>query len=105
MIVPPKSEDWAAKVDPTKIKNRKFNTGKGAKAPSGSGGGSALWTETPEEKRKRLEDEVMGRKKPATQGAEDKTQTNDPEAEATAQRIREYNVFKSFPLTCSMTSS
>ncbi|KAI5798900.1 hypothetical protein EDC01DRAFT_22376 [Geopyxis carbonaria] len=92
MIVPPKSEDWAAKVDPTKIKNRKFNTGKGAKAPNKAAGENTLWTETPEEKRKRLEDEVMGRKRPATQGAEVKQPTvSQAEAEETARRIREYN--------------
>ncbi|KAF8245960.1 hypothetical protein K440DRAFT_586494 [Wilcoxina mikolae CBS 423.85] len=92
MIVPPKSEDWAAKVDPTKIKNRKFQTGKGAKAPQKSGGDNTLWTETPEQKRQRLEDEVMGRKKPATQGPADKKELlNTAEAQETARRIKEYN--------------
>ncbi|TGZ81831.1 hypothetical protein EX30DRAFT_330437 [Ascodesmis nigricans] len=91
MIVPPKSEDWAAKVDPTKLKNRKFNTGKSARGGAGPAAVSSIWTETPAEKRKRLEDEVMGRRKPATQGPEGPTPTNDPEAEETARRIREYN--------------
>jgi hypothetical protein len=92
MIVPPKSEDWAMKVDPTKIKNRKFQTGKGAKAPSRAGGDSTLWTETPEEKRQRLEDEVMGRKKPATQGPPGKQNFSSAELGETARRIQEYNV-------------
>ncbi|KAA8893493.1 hypothetical protein FN846DRAFT_913966 [Sphaerosporella brunnea] len=94
MIVPPKSEDWASKVDPTKIKNRKFQTGKGAKAPQrGNSGENTLWTETPEQKRQRLEDEVMGRRKPATQGPADnnKKGVSSAEAEETARRIREYN--------------
>lgn len=101
MLVPPSSEDWATKVDPTKLKNRKFQTGKGAKAPAqrgaGGSGASVLWTETPEERRKRLEDEVMGVKKPATQGggtdADDKKRAViDREREETARRIREFNV-------------
>src|SRR5437764_1189639 len=68
MLAPPKHGDWTTRVDPTKLRNRKFNTGKGAKAPThGSGEMGSLWTETPEEKRKRLEEEVLGVRKPATQ--------------------------------------
>jgi len=94
MIVPPKSEDWTAKVDPTKIKNRKFQTGKGAKAPQkGGAGDNTLWTETPDQKRQRLADEVMGRKKPATQGpASSEALASTAEARETARRIKEYNV-------------
>lgn len=93
MIVPPKSEDWSTKVDPTKIKNRKFQTGKGAKAPQKAGADNTLWTETPDEKRQRLEDEVMGVKKPATQGpASSRENLNSAEARETARRIKEYNV-------------
>ncbi|KAL9026569.1 MAG: hypothetical protein Q9196_004783 [Gyalolechia fulgens] len=71
MLIPPSQDDWSARIDPTKLRNRKFNTGKGAKAPpssKGAAGGvdtNALWTETPEQKRQRLEDEMMGVKKPA----------------------------------------
>jgi len=93
MIVPPKSEDWATKVDPTKLKNRKFNTGKGAKAPQKVDGENTLWTETPEQKRRRLEDEVMGVKRLAAQGGDDKKLDKSAGAEAkeTARRIQEYN--------------
>ena len=99
MVVPPKSEDWTSKVDPTKIKNRKFNTGKGAKAPQKSDGISTLWTETADEKRQRLEDEVMGRKKPATQGpASSRENLDSAEARETARRIKEYNVQISAPV-------
>lgn len=94
MLVPPTNDDWSSKVDPTKLKNRKFNSGKGAKAPvDKSGGIAAIWTETPEQKRQRLEDEVMGRKNPARLGgAETGPRPNDAAAEATAKRIQAYNV-------------
>lgn len=93
MLLPPKQDDWSARADPTKLKNRKFNTGKGSKAPAQKGGGdNALWTETPEQKRQRLEDEVMGVKKPAQLGPEKKAdQWKEEEARETQRRIREYN--------------
>lgn len=93
MLVPPTQDDWSSRVDPTKLKNRKFNTGKGSKAPASQGGNdNTVWTETPEQKRKRLEDEVMGVKKPAQLGPEDKRSARDEaERRETDRRIREYN--------------
>jgi hypothetical protein len=92
MLVPPSDSDWGSRVDPTKLKNRKFASGKGAKAPAEKNGISAIWTETPEEKRQRLEDEVMGRKELSTVSAKSsKPKPDDREAEATARRIKEYN--------------
>ncbi|KAI9815647.1 MAG: hypothetical protein M1826_001956 [Phylliscum demangeonii] len=94
MLVPPKQDDWSARVDPTKLRNRKFNTGRGAKAPAQSTGEeSSLWTETPEQKRQRLAEEVMGIRKLATDVTTKGTETRNSAAdEATAQRIQEYNV-------------
>ncbi|KAL9124239.1 MAG: hypothetical protein Q9217_006414 [Psora testacea] len=98
MLVPPSSSDWGSRVDPTKLKNRKFNTGKGSKGPStqsSQGGGvDSTWLETPEQKRQRLEDEVLGRKKPAQLGPsedDEKDRLRAKEARATEARIREFN--------------
>ena len=93
MLVPPKQDDWSARVDPTKLRNRKFNTGKGSKAPAQKGGNeNALWTETPEQKRQRLEDEVMGTKTPAQLGSEVRKDPKKVQEAREAQiRIREYN--------------
>lgn len=62
MTMPPRQDDLSARFDPTKLRARKFNTGRGLTASGASSdmGASSLWTETPEQKRKRLTDEVMG---------------------------------------------
>lgn len=63
MLAPPEPTGYQER-DPTKIKARKFASGAGATSrPSGGGGGgiSKIWTETPEEKAKRLADAVLGR--------------------------------------------
>ena len=89
MLVPPSSDDWSSRVDPTKLKNRKFNTGKGAKAPAADKGDRGVWTETAEEKQARLRREVMGIEEPS-QGKD--RAVRDPKAEATAAKVREYTV-------------
>ncbi|KAL3422189.1 hypothetical protein PVAG01_06345 [Phlyctema vagabunda] len=95
MLVPPSDSDWTSRIDPTKLKSRKFASGKGAKAPADKSGGiSAIWTETPEEKRQRLEDEVLGRKDAATssrRAPDNEGPGMDKEERATERRIREYN--------------
>lgn len=93
MLAPPTSSDWASKIDPTKLKARKFAAGKGGKAPADKSGVSAIWTETPEEKRQRLEDAVLGRQDSAsatsTEPARAKAQIKADEE--TAKKISEYN--------------
>lgn len=94
MLVPPKESDWTSRVDPTKLRNRKFNTGRGAKAPAQkSSGDNALWTETPEQKRQRLADELMGVRKPAAEGPPtSQADQNSAEYQAVSRRVQEYYV-------------
>jgi len=57
MTLPPTQDDLAARMDPTKQRARKFNSGKSA---PGSGAMGSAWTETPEQKLKRLQNEALG---------------------------------------------
>ncbi|TQS38955.1 hypothetical protein Golomagni_00528 [Golovinomyces magnicellulatus] len=98
MLTPPTSSDWTTRVDPTKLKNRKFAIGKGAKGPIQRSGVSTIWTETPKEKSKRLEDEVLGRIQVASSSLVTTTHLNksgrdfqEKEVAATELIIREYN--------------
>ncbi|KAK2811960.1 hypothetical protein FQN50_001667 [Emmonsiellopsis sp. PD_5] len=91
MLKPPEQDDWSSRVDPTKIRNRKFNTGKSATTKPKSGQpGAGTWTETAEEKRKRLEAEVMGIQAPANSAAGLEGGSSEQDA-AMAKRVREYN--------------
>ena len=77
------------------MRARGFNTGKnarGGKTTPAGGNIAAAWTETPEEKLKRLQDEAMG-VKPATAGHIDAREAaKNKEKEAEARRIREQTV-------------
>jgi hypothetical protein len=90
MMMPPTQDGLAARMDPTKIRPGKFRSGKSAGGPKGDGIDS-IWTETPEQKRKRLENEVLGIQTPAasTAGSSKKKSKADEEA---ARKIKEYNV-------------
>ncbi len=68
MTMPPKQDDLAARMDPTKQRARAFNTGKGAKAPNMADDSSSAWNETPEQRQKRLRDEMMGVSKTTSPG-------------------------------------
>ena len=98
MMVPPKQDDLSARMDPSKLRARGFNTGKSAKAPSSGGGIDTMWTETPEQKRKRLADEVMGVKPLASSGApavDVRAEKKRAEDRATAARVQEQQRNKS----------
>ncbi|KAI0457478.1 hypothetical protein F5B21DRAFT_95172 [Xylaria acuta] len=94
MLAPPSAGGYRA-ADPTKLKARRFNSGPRANT-SGSGGGeiSSIWTETPEEKRKRLENAVLGRDtssgpNPTSNSAHPKPTMTKEDAEQAA-RIRSF---------------
>ena len=64
MLIPPSSLDLVGNVDPTKIKSRGFvqSAKKGGTIDKASDEGRALWTETPDERARRINDEVMGKR-------------------------------------------
>jgi hypothetical protein len=92
MLLPPSQSDWASKIDPTQLRNRKFQTGKSARAP-GSKQVDAKWVETPEERMRRLQDEMMGvgaapnRAEQRTSNTKDATRNK-----AMEEQIRKFNV-------------
>lgn len=62
MLAPPSASNGYQERDTTKIKSRKFASGATATTrPKDGAGISSIWTETPEEKAKRLADAVLGR--------------------------------------------
>lgn len=102
MTLAPTSGDWSQRVDPTKLKNRKFNTGRGAKAPSQTAsGGDQSWHETPEQKQARLKREVLGIKDSTTTTAKSQHEPNAHDEE-TARRLKEYNVSPTISLATSL---
>ena len=105
MIVPPSNGDWSARVDPTKLKARKFNTGKGANAEPQDAtlGGENKWTETAAEKRARLEREMMGISDKTTSKLKAPRQ-DTVKADATSHKLREYTVSKAKRFVCCMRS-
>nr|POF07870.1 gpalpp motif-containing protein 1 [Quercus suber] len=90
MTMPPKQDDLAARMDPTKIRARGFNTGKGAKGPNVSDEDNSAWNETPEQRRKRLQDEIMGVARPSAKGPQAASTNDKSNTAAAAKRIREH---------------
>ncbi|KAK2004729.1 hypothetical protein LX36DRAFT_649528 [Colletotrichum falcatum] len=85
MLAPPTQSGYHER-DPTKLKNRKFASGKSS--TPGAGGISSIWTETLDQKRKRLEDAVLGRGD-ATAGAGPQQPRRTKEEEERDRRISE----------------
>ena len=92
LMVPPSGDDWSSRADPTKLKNRKFNTGKGAKKVSSGADASSTWHESPAEKQARLQREMMGIKDTASRPNATRQSTSHDENAETAKRMQEYNV-------------
>ncbi len=73
-------------MDPTKLRARGFNKG-----GSSAGGDHDLWDETPEQKRKRLENEILGISTTTTKTTTGTTKVRRKEDEETARKIKEHN--------------
>lgn len=86
MTMPPTQDDLAARLDPTKQRARKFNSGKSA---GGGGGMSSAWTETPEQKLKRLQDEAMGISTASPNAGTPSSAGRSKEEERRARKMRE----------------
>lgn len=84
MLQPPSQSDWASKIDPTQLRNRKFNTGKSANVPKKM---DSSWVESPEERMKRLQDAVMG-----VGASTDQPRDLPSNAKSKEDQIRRYNV-------------
>jgi hypothetical protein len=92
MLRLPDPVDWSSRVDPTKLRNRRFNLGKGATTRVQSGEASGgIWTETLDEKKKRLENEILGAKAPAASSSPVAAEKSAVEEEM-AKRVQAYNV-------------
>ncbi|KAH8163116.1 hypothetical protein CIB48_g5144 [Xylaria polymorpha] len=89
MLAPPSAGGYRA-ADPTKLKARRFNSGPRASSGGGDGEISSIWTETPEEKRKRLENAVLGRDT-STSGPGPRAQKPAPREEDAEQAARIQN--------------
>jgi hypothetical protein len=90
MMMPPTQDGLAARLDPTKIRPGKFRSGKAAGALQ-DGGLDSIWTETPEQKRKRLANEVLGIEASVASRATARKPASNVDGEA-ARKIKEYNV-------------
>lgn len=78
MLAPPTSSGYHA-PDPTKLKSRRFASGPRTNTAKSAGDEiSSIWTETPEQKRKRLENAVLGRDTSSTSTSQPTTSTANP---------------------------
>ncbi|CAD6501499.1 BgTH12-01751 [Blumeria graminis f. sp. triticale] len=96
MLAPPTSADQRTCNDPTKLRNRKFRSGPSAMSANNQLGVSTMWTETADEKLRRLEDEVLGRCPVNAAATGSKMSTAQArrerrETQVTEERIQVYN--------------
>lgn len=92
MLQPPDSSDWSSRVDPTKLRNRKFQTGRSAKGSAGAKPVDGPWTETPEQKMNRLHNQVMGAVPPSASDNPAKEADESRSSEIMRERVKKYNV-------------
>ena len=104
MMMPPEQDDLAARMDPTKPRARGFNTGKGAKGPNTSEGDNSMWNETPEQKQKRLADEMMGVSHPSSGGPQRPPKDTTARDGQATQQIKEHTVSPTLTISSSISS-
>ncbi|KAI7101083.1 hypothetical protein KC352_g37889, partial [Hortaea werneckii] len=95
MMLPPKQDDLAARMDPSKQRARGFNTGKGAKGPNSKEEDDSAWYETPEQKQRRLQEEMMGTAKPASMAAPEAAKPKKSAKEEAEEQKRRQQIEKS----------
>ncbi|KAL3481148.1 hypothetical protein BJX99DRAFT_219175 [Aspergillus californicus] len=93
MLVPPSADSRSSRVDPTKLRSRKFQSGPRAGNTSAGAGIDSLWTETPEQKMRRLQDAAMGIVPSGGVGAAggSGTAADDKAAQAMRDKVQKYN--------------
>ncbi|KAL2821719.1 hypothetical protein BDW59DRAFT_149914 [Aspergillus cavernicola] len=94
MLAPPTADSRSSRVDPTKLRNRKFQSGPRVGNTSSGSGVDSSWTETPEEKMRRLQDEAMGIVSSSSgpgAGGGGATGADDEAAQAMREKVQRYN--------------
>ncbi|KAL4782908.1 hypothetical protein BJX76DRAFT_273285 [Aspergillus varians] len=95
MLAPPTADSDRSRVDPTKLRSRKFQSGpRSGNAPAAGGGLDSIWTETPEQKMRRLQDAAMGivsSSSGAGGAVSGGTEAEDKAARAMREKVQRYN--------------
>ena len=92
MMLPPTADGLSKNLDPTK-RAKQFRSGPKASLGSGGGGGmDSSWMETPEEKRKRLQDQVLGVSSAPASSKTSSEKARSRQDEESARRIKEHSV-------------
>ncbi|KAJ4297293.1 hypothetical protein N0V88_004211 [Collariella sp. IMI 366227] len=86
---PHPSNTTARAPDPTKLKSRKFASGPRAATETKPTGVSSIWTETPEEKARRLANAVLGREDPINAATQQQQQRPQASASSRSSSRRE----------------
>lgn len=92
MLQPPDKSDWTSRVDPTKLRNRTFQTGRSARAPPVADRADTSWVESQEQKIGRKRDEVLGVSARIAGGKESYCTEAPKMTEAFQERIQKFSV-------------
>ena len=90
MLAPPTKADWQNSLDASKFKPRSFNQSKTAANLQQNASDHRIWTETPQERAQRIEDEALG-KVPKSSAAQGEDTAKKAEAAERHRLIKAYN--------------